>query len=74
MLAPGEEKEVTFEITPEDLKFYKAKSIADYRHVWEEGDFIIQIGANSAELQSAAVHWSKSPAPEQHKKAAPGRA
>jgi beta-glucosidase len=69
MLAPGEEKEVSFEITPEELKFYKAKSLSDYRHVWEEGEFIIRIGSSSKELQSVRVQWDKAP----RRKAGPRR-
>lgn len=59
-LLPGEEKEVTFEITPEDLSFCKSRGMASYRRVWEEGAFIVRIGASSEDLQSADVYWSKS--------------
>jgi beta-glucosidase len=55
-LQPGESKEVTFRITPEDLKFYNAKLEYD----WEPGDFIIRIGTSSAnQVKPATVHWSK---------------
>jgi beta-glucosidase len=67
-LQPGEEKDVTFEITPEQLKFYKAKSIADYKHVWEEGEFIIRIGGSSVDLQSASVQWDKAARPKAGRK------
>lgn len=41
-LAVGESKEVSFDITPDMLKFYNA----DLKHVIEPGDFQIMIGTN----------------------------
>ncbi|MGB9154117.1 MAG: beta-glucosidase BglX [Alphaproteobacteria bacterium] len=55
LLQPGEQKEITFEITTKDLKFYNT----NLRRVWEPGEFIIGIGANSSDLQSATVNWTK---------------
>lgn len=54
-LQPGETKDVTFKVTTEELKFYNA----DLKHVWEAGDFIIHVGNNSRDVQSAKVNWSK---------------
>jgi beta-glucosidase len=54
-LQPGQNRDVTFTITPEDLKFYNSDLVYD----WEPGDFIIRIGADSADLDSATVHWSR---------------
>ena len=54
-LQPGESREVTFRITPEDLKFYDANLNYD----WEPGQFMIRIGDNSAHLKSATVAWQK---------------
>ena len=54
-LQPGETKEVTFHITPEDLKFYNSQLAYD----WEPGEFIIRLGPDSAHLKSASVHWRK---------------
>lgn len=54
-LSPGESKEVTFEITVNDLKFYNNNLIYD----WEPGEFIVQIGTNSSETNSASVNWNK---------------
>jgi len=51
----GEKKEVTFTITPEQLKFYNTQ----LKYDWEPGDFIIQIGTNSADTQVAKVKWVK---------------
>jgi beta-glucosidase len=55
-LQPGETREVTFRITPADLKFYNGNLEYD----WEPGEFIIRIGGNStSELRSATVRWTK---------------
>jgi beta-glucosidase len=54
-LQPGEGREVSFKITPDDLKFYNG----DLAYDWEPGDFVIRIGADSSRLHSATVHWSK---------------
>jgi beta-glucosidase len=57
-LQPGETREVTFRITPEDLKFYNGN--LDYD--WQPGQFVIRIGDNSASgLKSATVDWKKDP-------------
>jgi beta-glucosidase len=59
-LQPGETREVTFRITPEDLKFYNGKLEYD----WEPGEFIVRIGGNSfSQLKSASVRWSKKSVP-----------
>lgn len=55
MLQPGESKEVSFTITPEQLKFYNSNLKFD----WESGDFIIHIGTNSSDLKSAEINWVK---------------
>jgi beta-glucosidase len=54
-LQPGEGRDVSFKITPEDLKFYNSDLACD----WEPGDFVIRIGPDSSQLNSATVHWSK---------------
>jgi beta-glucosidase len=54
-LQPGEQKKVTFDIAPEDLKFYNADLVRD----WEPGDFTIHIGTSSANTQAATVHWAR---------------
>lgn len=56
-LHPGETRQVTFHITPADLKFYNSKLQYD----WEPGAFIVRIGGNSSELKSATVVWNKQP-------------
>lgn len=47
-LAAGESKEVSFDITPDILKFYNA----DLKHVIEPGDFQIMIGTNSKDVKT----------------------
>ncbi|MDF2430632.1 MAG: beta-glucosidase [Mucilaginibacter sp.] len=54
-LQPGETKEVAFNITTSDLKFYNNELVYD----WEPGQFIVQIGTNSSDTHTASVQWSK---------------
>ncbi|MDE1191969.1 MAG: beta-glucosidase BglX [Arachidicoccus sp.] len=54
-LQSGESKDVTFTIIPENLKYYDY----DLKYDWDAGDFIIRIGTNSRDTQSAKVKWSK---------------
>jgi len=54
-LQPGEQKQVTFKITTDDLKFYNNSLNYD----WEPGQFIIQVGTNSSQVHSVSVQWNK---------------
>lgn len=54
-LQPGEQKEVSFNITPDQLKFYNSQ----LKYDWEPGKFIIQIGTNSNDTHAASVEWGK---------------
>lgn len=54
-LQPGEMKEVNFDITPEELKFYNSNFSWD----WESGDFVIYIGTNSDANNKAKFVWNK---------------
>jgi beta-glucosidase len=54
-LQPGEQKEVSFNITTNDLKFYNAA----LKYDWEPGEFIIQLGTNSSDVHSASIQWVK---------------
>jgi beta-glucosidase len=54
-LKAGETKTITFEITPEDLKFYNS----DLNFVWEPGEFEIMIGGNSRDVKMAKVDWKE---------------
>ncbi|WP_262152491.1 beta-glucosidase BglX [Chryseobacterium foetidum] len=55
MLKKGESKKVTFEITPEQLKFYNG----DLKYDWEAGEFDIMIGTNSEEVKHSKINWTK---------------
>ncbi len=55
MLQPGEKKEITMEITPDDLKFYNSSLQYD----WEPGDFTVFVGTNSKDVKSAGFNWVK---------------
>ncbi|HZM05816.1 MAG TPA: beta-glucosidase BglX [Candidatus Saccharimonadales bacterium] len=54
-LEPGQKQGVTFNIRPQDLKFYNSDLVYD----WEAGSFVIRIGPNSSQLKSATVRWEK---------------
>lgn len=54
-LKKGESKKVTFEITPESLKFYNG----ELKYDWEPGEFDIMIGTNSDEVKHSKINWSK---------------
>ncbi|WP_347158667.1 beta-glucosidase BglX [Pontibacter chitinilyticus] len=49
MLKKGESKTVTFNITPDDLKFYNN----DLEYVLEPGDFKVYVGPNSRDVKAA---------------------
>lgn len=51
-LAAGESKEVSFDITPDMLKFYNS----DLKHVIEPGDFQIMIGTNSKDVKTLKLN------------------
>jgi beta-glucosidase len=54
-LKAGETKTITFNITPNDLKFYNY----DLKYDWESGEFTIMIGGNSRDVKSGKVNWVK---------------
>jgi len=54
-LKAGESRQVSFTITPEDLKFYDG----DLKYDWEPGEFTVMIGGNSRDVLSANVNWTK---------------
>lgn len=51
----GESKTVTFNLTPNDLKFYDDALNFD----WESGEFDIMVGTNSRDVQTKRINWSK---------------
>jgi len=54
-LNPGERKEVTFNITTEQLKFFNSQ----LKYDWEPGEFVVHIGTNSRDVKSGKINWSK---------------
>ena len=54
-LKKGETKKVTFNISPEELKFYNSS----LKYDWEAGAFEIMIGTNSEEVQKVKITWNK---------------
>jgi beta-glucosidase len=54
-LQPGEAKEIKFEISTEELSFYNS----DLKKIWEPGQFLVHIGTNSSQVQSATFNWNK---------------
>ena len=54
-LKAGESKQVTFNITTNDLKFYNS----NLKYDWEAGEFIIMVGSNSRDVKSGKVSWLK---------------
>ena len=54
-LAAGESKNVSFEVTPELLKFYNGNLKFD----WEAGDFQMMVGPNSKDVKTVKVNWTK---------------
>ncbi|MDF2552218.1 MAG: bglX [Chryseobacterium sp.] len=55
MLKKGESKKITFNITPENLKFYNG----DLKYDWESGEFDIMIGTNSEDVKHSKIDWTK---------------
>jgi beta-glucosidase len=58
LLQPGEAQRVSFEITVEDLRFFRAERLAAPEHIWEPGRFFVQAGASSAQLAAVEIEWS----------------
>ena len=60
-LKAGETKTVSFNITPNDLKYYYQTNIGNNNLIydWEAGDFEIMIGGNSRDVKIAKVNWTK---------------
>jgi beta-glucosidase len=54
-LKKGESKTITFNITPQTLKFYDDNLKFD----WESGDFEIMVGGNSRDVLTQKIVWDK---------------
>ena len=60
-LKAGETKTVSFNITPNDLKYYYQTNTGNNNllYDWETGDFEIMIGGNSRDVKKGKVTWTK---------------
>jgi beta-glucosidase len=56
-LRAGEQQRVSFKITADMMRFFRADRLAIPEHVFEPGAFIIQIGGSSDALSEARVEW-----------------
>jgi len=56
-LAPGESRQVSFRITAEDLRYYRADRLAAPEYVFESGEFVIGIGGSSENLGTQRLVW-----------------
>ena len=56
-LQPGEERLVSFRITADDLRFFRAETLTSAEHVFEPGVFVIQIGPSSDVGSTATIAW-----------------
>ncbi len=54
-LAPGETKQVSFDVTADKLKYYDS----ELNYGWDEGDFIIFVGPDSKRIEKLNVKWTK---------------
>ena len=54
-LAPGETRTVSFDVTPDKLKYYDS----DLQYGWDAGEFNIFVGPNSVDVEKIAVVWEK---------------
>ncbi|MCW3804521.1 beta-glucosidase BglX [Plebeiibacterium marinum] len=54
-LKSGESKEVVFELSTEDLRFFNH----DLQWQWEPGEFNLYIGTNSEEIKKVSFNWVK---------------
>ena len=56
-LAPGESRQVSFRITADDLRYYRADRLAAPEYVFEPGEFVIGIGGSSENLGTQPLVW-----------------
>jgi beta-glucosidase len=54
-LQPGEKRELVFNITTDDLRFYNS----ELQYIWEPGAFDIMVGPASDNVQGVTVNWGK---------------
>lgn len=54
-LAPGETRQVSFDVTPDKLKYYDS----ELKYGWDAGEFNIFVGPDSRKVEKLAVKWDK---------------
>ncbi len=61
LIKSGETKQITFEITTEDLKYYTYSNQIeqDIIYTWESGEFEIMVGGNSRDVETKKINWTK---------------
>jgi beta-glucosidase len=62
LIGAGETVEVSFDITPDLLKFYKFDQASGYEkivHEWEPGEFEVMIGRSSEDVRMAKIIWAE---------------
>ncbi|MGH6948631.1 MAG: beta-glucosidase BglX [Kiloniellales bacterium] len=57
VLRPGEERQVSFQVTIADLRFFRAERLSAPEQVWEPGTFLVQVGSSSQTLSAVSVEW-----------------
>jgi len=56
-LQPGQSQRISFRITVDHLRFFRAERLSAAESTWEPGIFIIEIGPSSDRLAAARVEW-----------------
>jgi beta-glucosidase len=56
-LAPGETQEVRFEISVAELSYPVAPALDSAEWVWDPGTFLVHVGANSRDTETAEIWW-----------------
>lgn len=56
-LQPGEIRLVNFRVSVDDLRFFRAETLAEPESVFEPGQFVVQIGPSSDIGASATIEW-----------------
>ncbi|WP_075222018.1 beta-glucosidase BglX [Acuticoccus yangtzensis] len=56
-LAPGEAREVAFTLNRRDLSYAMGETMTSVEWVWDPGTFVLKVGPNSRDLQSAQIVW-----------------
>jgi beta-glucosidase len=55
LLKAGETKEVIFQVTTDDLRFYNEA----LQHIWEPGEFHVMVGTSSAQVETRRIIWQQ---------------